>query len=96
MAGLAIPMIKKKVSPNHLYGFRTPKTLSNEEIWYKANHFAGKAMFAAGVAMIISSLLLFLLGGQLEKDPLAYTMLVLGISPLSVATVACFLYLRKL
>lgn len=96
MAGLAVPMIKKKISRNKFYGFRTAKTLSNDEIWYKANHFAGKALFAAGVVMIISSFLLYLLGGNLEVDPLNYVTLALGMVPLAIAFVASGLYLRKL
>jgi hypothetical protein len=29
---LSIPMVLQKVKPNRWYGFRTPKTLSNEKI----------------------------------------------------------------
>ena len=37
IVGLSIPLIRRRVKPNRLYGFRTPKTMSSEQIWYEAN-----------------------------------------------------------
>ena len=31
---VAIPLIRKKIKPNHLYGFRVPQTLNDPEVWY--------------------------------------------------------------
>ena len=47
------PMIRRRVSPNHFYGFRTPKTLSSPDIWYPANEFSGRRLFAAGAAIAV-------------------------------------------
>ena len=41
LAGLSIPLIRRRVKPNRFYGFRTPQTLSDERIWYDANAYAG-------------------------------------------------------
>lgn len=49
---LAIPLILRKVPQNVLYGFRTPKTMSNDTIWYAANWGAGWDMALAGAAML--------------------------------------------
>jgi formate hydrogenlyase subunit 3/multisubunit Na+/H+ antiporter MnhD subunit len=37
----ALPLIFKNIPPNIAYGFRLQKTLSNPEIWYRANQFGG-------------------------------------------------------
>jgi uncharacterized membrane protein len=47
IAALSVPLVLGKVRPNHIYGFRTPRTLSSPDIWYRANVFSGKAMLVA-------------------------------------------------
>ena len=32
---VAIPLIRKKIKPNHLYGFRVPQTLNDPDVWYQ-------------------------------------------------------------
>lgn len=49
IAALGVPLILRKVPPNALYGFRTPRTLSSPDIWYPANAFSGAAMLVAAV-----------------------------------------------
>ena len=44
LALVSIPLIANLVPPNRFYGFRTPRTLSNERIWYRVNRFAGWAL----------------------------------------------------
>lgn len=63
MIGLAIPMIQRKVAPNPVYGFRTPKTLSSPDIWYPANEYSGRVMVVAGGVTILGAVLLALLPG---------------------------------
>ena len=46
--GISIPLIYEKIGPNQLYGFRTRKTLSNKEIWYKTNKYMGKDFIVLG------------------------------------------------
>ncbi|WP_082629249.1 SdpI family protein [Chthonomonas calidirosea] len=57
-AALAIPLIQRRVPPNRLYGFRTPKTLRNESIWYQANAYAGKTLLLYGLTLSLTSLVL--------------------------------------
>jgi SdpI/YfhL protein family len=47
IAAVSVPLILKLVPPNGLYGFRTRQTLANPDIWYRANRFAGCALFIA-------------------------------------------------
>ena len=60
--GLSIPLIQRKVKPNPWYGFRTPKTLSDPEIWYPANEYSGKTLFLAGMLMTTAAILFAPLG----------------------------------
>src|SRR5688572_12619231 len=58
MIGLAIPMILEKVPRNYLYGFRTRYTLSSDEVWYRANKISGIALAAAGLAWLITGMVI--------------------------------------
>jgi len=49
IAALSIPLMFNLVPPNDIYGFRTERTLSNPELWFRANRFAGCALFVAAV-----------------------------------------------
>ena len=55
---------------NGLVGLRTGKTMSDEEVWKKANRFAGKLFIIAGLLTVIESLII---GG------IASTMIMVGI-----------------
>lgn len=59
---LSMPLIRRRVKPNPWYGFRTRKTLSDERIWYAANEFSGRLMFAAGFLTALMAVLLMPLG----------------------------------
>ena len=64
LAGLSIPLILGKVKPNPFYGFRTPKTMSSEAIWYPANRACGWGLLVGGLVTFMVSLLCLLLGGR--------------------------------
>jgi len=59
--GLSIPLLYKKIKPNYWYGFRTQKTLSSEEIWYKANKYMAKDCIILGSLMVLYNLILLVL-----------------------------------
>ena len=50
IALVSIPLILRVVPPNRIYGFRTPLTLSNRELWFRANRVAGWAFLVAAAA----------------------------------------------
>ncbi len=54
---LGIPLYLKKVKPNDMYGFRTPKTMSDPEIWYAINSRGGFDFCIAGVVVMLGALL---------------------------------------
>jgi uncharacterized membrane protein len=46
---LGVPLALRRVAPNRKYGWRTPRTLSDEPSWYEANVVLGQGLIAAGV-----------------------------------------------
>ena len=49
VAVASVPLILGVVPPNSFYGFRTRKTLASPELWFRANRFAGLALFIAAL-----------------------------------------------
>ena len=47
IAIISVPLALKRVPPNPFYGFRTPRTLANQTLWYRVNCFAGWAFLLA-------------------------------------------------
>ncbi|MFY9751164.1 MAG: SdpI family protein [Candidatus Acidiferrales bacterium] len=47
-----IPMAVGLIPPNRFYGYRTRKTLSSADIWYRANRVSGWSLAIAGIAAI--------------------------------------------
>jgi len=80
VVGLAIPMMRRKVKPNWLYGFRTRKTLSEEGVWYAANAYAGRWLLGTGIAWTLGAIVLRLIpgvGDNLDAYALAFTVVML-------------------
>jgi uncharacterized membrane protein len=46
---LAIPLILQRIPRNGFYGFRTPYTLSSDDVWFRANKIAGITLLVAGI-----------------------------------------------
>jgi Na+/proline symporter len=49
IAVASVPLMLGVVPPNNFYGFRTRRTLANTELWFRANRFAGVALFIAAL-----------------------------------------------
>ena len=89
---ISIPLMLGKVPRNHWYGFRTPKTLSSDAIWYPANRIGGKYLCIAGVIELIA----FAIGFAFwPAQTLVYAGL-LATLPLLVAVVFWFLAIRNI
>jgi hypothetical protein len=58
LVSLSLPLIYQIVPRNRLYGFRTPYTLSSEDVWYRANKICGIALLAAGMFWLCLALVL--------------------------------------
>ena len=66
IAALGVPLWLEKVPPNALYGFRTPLTVHQPDVWYPVNKASGRDLVISG---LVSALLpLFYAGAIVEPD----------------------------
>ena len=68
---LAVPLTRRQVRPNPLYGLRTRRTLADPRLWYDANAYAGRLLARAGVAVALGAIILYAVPGL---GLLAYTL----------------------
>jgi uncharacterized membrane protein len=57
--GLAIPLIRRRVKPNQMYGLRMQATFADEWVWYEANAASGRDMLYGGLCQSAAALLFF-------------------------------------
>ena len=93
LALISVPLIKGRVPPNHWYGFRVRRTLSDPAVWYPANRHAGWRMLAAGLLWLGAAVAGYLL-------PVGFVPYALGCTGVLLAAVAVglfqsFRFLRK-
>lgn len=96
LVAMSFPMAMQKIKPNGWYGFRTPKTLSNETIWYEANRVAGIDLLLAGWLTVIASVALFLFSGFLSEKQTIITLITVTMVSLWAAVIHSFMVLRRL
>ena len=90
IALLSIPLMLKLVPPNGFYGFRTRQTLASRDLWFRANRFAGCALFlASGASAAIFTFLPEYASGR------SFVGLVVYLAPLVAALGASFAYVRR-
>jgi len=93
---LGIPLLLKKVKPNWLYGFRLPKTLSSDEIWYKSNKYVGRDLIVVGIIVILGSLFLLIFKTDSLAIGISLLSILLIILPIIVILIRGFNYLKEL
>ncbi|MBO0860633.1 MAG: SdpI family protein, partial [Chloracidobacterium sp.] len=74
IAGLAlfaagVPLLRGWIPRNRWSGFRVPKTLSSDEIWYEANRVAGRNLMIAGAAVMAAMIIGALFARQIPGLP---------------------------
>jgi uncharacterized membrane protein len=81
--GISLPLIRRRVPPNQIYGLRVPATFADEWVWYEANARSGRDFFALGiVVMVVAVVLPFVV----RIGESAYTLAMAGV--LLVGTLA--------
>jgi uncharacterized membrane protein len=91
IAVASVPLMLKLVPPNAVYGFRTRQTLSSPEIWFRANRFAGCALFVSSA--ITAAIFAVRPEYASGRDLAGVAVLVV---PLLVALMASFAYVRAI
>ena len=95
LAGLALPLLLDKVTPNGWYGFRVPSTLYNADLWYKVNRYMARWMLLSGIITAAGAVALFFVPG-LSVDAYAWLCLLIFAVPFAVGVALSFRYLRRL
>ena len=95
LAGLSVPLIKGKIPPNGLYGFRVPATFNDRALWYKVNAYAGWRFLVVGLGTAAGSIILyFTTSPDVEKYALSCLGVFLALFFWGIIT--SVLYLRSL
>ena len=91
-----IPLKQGRVPPNYFYGFRTPRTLRDEKVWYPVNRVLGVDMIRVGVVIIAVSLVMLAMRGLISAEMAVFV--VVGTLILSALFMAIhgFAILRKM
>jgi uncharacterized membrane protein len=94
---LGLPLMARRVPPNHWYGFRVPKTLKpgNERIWYDANAYSGRLMTWGGALTAVGAIALRF-DGALSLDSYAYGCMGIMVAALVVVLILSLRYLASL
>lgn len=83
---------RKNVRIWNIYGFRTAKTLSSNDIWYPANRRGGLGLFLAGIVTTIFALML-----HFKLIPPTGLMITLIITtPVLIALIDSLIFIKKL
>ena len=94
MVVIAIPLILRKVKPNLFYGFRTPFTMSREDVWYDINAYFGRWLLVTGVIFTAASLFFRFIPG-ISVDAYASICTTLMLIGLALAIGLSVLRMRK-
>ena len=62
MALLGVPLFKRMVPPNLVYGLRVTATFKDKEVWYEANARSGRDFIIGGIAIAAVAFLVFVSG----------------------------------
>ena len=90
---LAVPLILEKVPRNAFYGFRTPFTMSSDEIWYYANKISGIALLLGGIFWLLVGRIL--LAEMLDERSAIRLTNFLGAAALIAGCVVSYLLTRR-
>lgn len=97
LAALSLPLMRRKIKPNGLYGFRNKATMENPEVWYKVNHYSGQRLFIAGIGIALTAVLCYVWPGlSMTVDGYAFAVTGVGGGLLLWAILSSYLYLKSL
>jgi uncharacterized membrane protein len=74
---LGFPLLLGKIKPNWFYGFRTPSTVKNKDIWYIINKQTGREFIIAGIIIVIAFMIMLLFQSYITIIQLVFILLIL-------------------
>jgi uncharacterized membrane protein len=93
MVIISVPLMRRMVKPNYIYGFRVRQTLSDADTWYAVNAYGGRMLFGLGIAMALCTLALYPLG--FSVDGYASACAAVMLIGLSIALGLTFRYMQQ-
>jgi uncharacterized membrane protein len=101
IAGLAlfavgVLLLQEWIPRNRWAGFRTPKTLSSDRVWYEANRVAGRDLMIAGAVVMATAIASALLYKEAPGLPLEKINKVVCYGALFSAALHSFIALRRM
>ena len=96
--GGSIPLVRRRIKMNHLYGVRIKKSFESEDNWYKINEYGGKQLIIWSIPMILIGLICFAV--PINDENRNILSFVLGVFPIAVciaaAVIRIFTYAKRL
>ncbi|GIK64185.1 MAG: hypothetical protein BroJett018_19790 [Chloroflexota bacterium] len=93
LVALAIPLMQRRIKPNAWYGFRTPSTLRDPDLWYDANAYSGRLLLVYGAVIVITALLVALIP-DITVDGYSSVMLIVTLLGIVILLILCWNFLR--
>ena len=92
---ISIPLVKRKVSMNNLYGVRIKKAFESEENWYKINAYGGQQLILWSTLLVLMGVASFFL--PLEGNGMLITLIACAPGVMLIPViVAIMMYSKKL
>jgi uncharacterized membrane protein YfcA len=91
-----VPLLRGWIPRNRWAGFRVPKTLSNDGIWYEANRVAGRDLMIAGAVVMAVAVVSALLSKEVPGLPLEKINKWVCVGALLIAALHSFIALRRM
>ena len=88
---ISIPLVKRRVKMNHLYGFRIPKAFKSDENWYDINEYGAKQMIIWSIPIILAGIICLVIpiikgtGLIMAVGPITFAVLMVIIKTLMYA-----------
>ena len=74
LIAISIPLVKRRIGPNHWYGFRIPKAFQSNELWYDINAYGGRQLIIWAIPTIITGVACFFIPLSQTPSPIALLM----------------------
>ena len=74
-AGLSIPLMKRKVGMNRIYGIRFKKSFSSDKAWYDINEYGGRVLTLSSLPLFVAGILCLFI--DLEARPAVAVLLAM-------------------
>ena len=91
MGAVALPMIRRRVPMNYVYGARFPKAFKSDDLWYRINEHAGRVIMRWSVVIALLTMV-----GLFVTDTRVLTALACAPMLYLVGCLETYLYARKL